>query len=106
MRLSRPVEGFRLAHQHPPGPVVAGPVVAGYDIGIRVAQQLAADRPDLVGALVLCPPLPGAGRRVVDPAGSTSSSAGSTWPVPRAGHLVPLEAPDAFAAAVDPAVAR
>jgi pimeloyl-ACP methyl ester carboxylesterase len=44
------------------------PVVAGYDIGSRVAQRLAADRPDLVGALALSPPLPGIGERVLDPA--------------------------------------
>lgn len=44
------------------------PVVAGYDIGSRIAQQLAVDRPDLIAALVLSPPLPGAGQRVLDPA--------------------------------------
>ena len=42
------------------------PVIAGYDVGSRVAQALAAARPDLVGALVIAPPLPGAGRRVLD----------------------------------------
>lgn len=42
------------------------PVVAGYDVGTRVAQTLAAERPELVGALALSPPLPGAGRRVLD----------------------------------------
>ena len=42
------------------------PVIAGYDVGSRVAQALAAARPDLVGALVVAPPLPGAGRRVLD----------------------------------------
>jgi len=46
---------------------LAQTVVAGYDIGSRIAQQLAIDRPDLVTALVLSPPLPGAGRRVLDP---------------------------------------
>lgn len=45
-----------------------GPVVlAGYDVGSRVAQAAAAARPDLVRALVISPPLPGAGRRVLDP---------------------------------------
>lgn len=44
------------------------PVVAGYDIGSRIAQRLAHDRPDLVGHLVLSPPLPGIGDRVLDPA--------------------------------------
>lgn len=43
------------------------PVLAAYDIGSRIAQQLARERPDLVGALVLSPPLPGAGERVLDP---------------------------------------
>lgn len=42
------------------------PVVAGYDIGSRVAQTLAAEHPELVGALALSPPLPGAGHRVLD----------------------------------------
>jgi len=42
-------------------------VVGGYDVGSRVAQALAAARPDLVRALVLAPPFSGAGRRVLDP---------------------------------------
>jgi len=42
------------------------PVVAGYDIGSRIAQAIARDRPDLVRALVLSPPMPGVGRRVLD----------------------------------------
>ncbi|MGP4014428.1 alpha/beta fold hydrolase [Saccharopolyspora sp. 5N708] len=41
------------------------PVVAGYDVGSRVAQALAAARPELVGALVLAPPLPGVGQRIL-----------------------------------------
>jgi pimeloyl-ACP methyl ester carboxylesterase len=46
-----------------------GPVVlAGYDVGSRVAQAAARTRPDLVRALVLSPPLPGAGDRVLTPA--------------------------------------
>jgi len=40
------------------------PVVFGYDVGSRVAQALARDRPDLVRALVLTPPVPGVGTRV------------------------------------------
>ena len=43
------------------------PVIGAYDIGSRVAQTLAAQRPDLVGALVLSPPLPGIGDRVLLP---------------------------------------
>jgi len=42
-------------------------VVAGYDIGSRIAQTLARQRPDLVRSLVLSPPLPGAGKRVLSP---------------------------------------
>ena len=45
------------------GPVV----VAGYDVGSRVAQELAATRPDLVRSLVISPPTPGAGTRVLSP---------------------------------------
>src|ERR1700690_2027220 len=43
------------------GPVV----VAGYDVGSRVAQRLARDAPERVAALVLAPPLPGVGERVL-----------------------------------------
>jgi pimeloyl-ACP methyl ester carboxylesterase len=42
--------------------------LAGYDIGSRIAQQVAADRPDLVRALVITPPLPGVGTRVLSAA--------------------------------------
>jgi pimeloyl-ACP methyl ester carboxylesterase len=41
------------------------PVVVGYDIGSRIAQALARSRPDLAGALVISPPLPGVGTRVL-----------------------------------------
>jgi pimeloyl-ACP methyl ester carboxylesterase len=41
------------------------PVIAGYDIGSRIAQTLAADRPDVVGALVIGPPVPGIGERIL-----------------------------------------
>jgi pimeloyl-ACP methyl ester carboxylesterase len=40
-------------------------IVAGYDIGSRVAQRMAADAADAVRALVLAPPLPGVGQRVL-----------------------------------------
>jgi pimeloyl-ACP methyl ester carboxylesterase len=43
------------------------PVIAGYDIGSRIAQAVARDRPDLVGALVIAPPLPGIGERILSP---------------------------------------
>ncbi len=42
-------------------------VVAGYDVGSRVAQTLARDHPERVRALVVAPPLPGAGGRVLEP---------------------------------------
>jgi len=45
---------------------LAAPVIAGYDVGSRVAQAIAAARE--VAALVLAPPLPGAGDRVLGPA--------------------------------------
>lgn len=44
------------------------PVIAGYDVGSRVAQIFAADRPDLVSAIVITPPAPGVGQRVLDAA--------------------------------------
>jgi pimeloyl-ACP methyl ester carboxylesterase len=40
------------------------PVVVGYDIGSRIAQALVRARPDLVSALVICPPVPGVGTRI------------------------------------------
>jgi pimeloyl-ACP methyl ester carboxylesterase len=40
-------------------------VLAGYDIGSRIAQTVARAAPDRVRALVLAPPLPGAGERVL-----------------------------------------
>lgn len=43
------------------------PIVAGYDIGSRIAQALATARPELVGGLVVAPPLPGIGDRILDP---------------------------------------
>lgn len=43
------------------------PVVAGYDVGSVVAQNLARTRPELVSRLVLSPPMPGVGDRILDP---------------------------------------
>lgn len=44
------------------------PVLAGYDVGSRIAQTIARTigraRPELVRALVVAPPLPGIGKRV------------------------------------------
>jgi pimeloyl-ACP methyl ester carboxylesterase len=40
------------------------PVLAGYDIGSRIAQAVARIYPERTRALVIAPPLPGAGNRV------------------------------------------
>lgn len=40
-------------------------VIGRYDIGSRITQALARRRPDLVDALVLAPPLPGIGDRIL-----------------------------------------
>jgi pimeloyl-ACP methyl ester carboxylesterase len=51
------------------GELALGPVVlAGYDVGSRIAQAIARDRADLVRALVIAPPLPGIGDRILAPA--------------------------------------
>jgi pimeloyl-ACP methyl ester carboxylesterase len=42
-------------------------VLAGYDIGSRIAQAMARNHPDLVRALVIAPPLPGIGDRILAP---------------------------------------
>lgn len=42
------------------------PVIAGYDVGSRIAQTLAREHPTSVGGLALSPPLPGSGARVLD----------------------------------------
>jgi pimeloyl-ACP methyl ester carboxylesterase len=41
------------------------PVLVGYDVGSRVARAIAATRPDAIRALVLSPPMPGAGERIL-----------------------------------------
>jgi pimeloyl-ACP methyl ester carboxylesterase len=46
---------------------LADPVLAGYDIGSRITQAAARAAPGRVRALVLSPPLPGGGRRVLEP---------------------------------------
>lgn len=47
---------------------LARPVLSGYDVGSRVAQHLARQEPESVRALVLAPPLPGIGTRILQPA--------------------------------------
>jgi pimeloyl-ACP methyl ester carboxylesterase len=44
------------------------PVLVGYDIGSRIARMIAVTRPDAIRALVLAPPLPGVGERVLSAA--------------------------------------
>ncbi len=41
-------------------------LVVGYDVGSRVAQTLARSAPERIRGLVVTPPLPGVGRRVLD----------------------------------------
>jgi pimeloyl-ACP methyl ester carboxylesterase len=43
------------------------PIIAGYDIGSRIAQTIAQAAPERVRSMVVCPPLPGAGERVLSP---------------------------------------
>ena len=43
------------------------PVISGYDVGSRTAQAMARRRPHDVRALVLSPPLPGIGPRILEP---------------------------------------
>ena len=64
---------------------LTGVVLAGYDVGSRVAQSVARMHPDLVQALVLSPPLPGAGDRVL-----TAQAQGEFWY--QAFHQLPLSA--------------
>ena len=45
---------------------LANPVVAGYDIGSRIAQTIAQTAPERIGAIVISPPVPGAGQRVLN----------------------------------------
>jgi pimeloyl-ACP methyl ester carboxylesterase len=60
-------------------------LIAGYDVGSRVAQSVARMHPDLVQALVLSPPLPGAGDRVL-----TAQAQSEFWY--QAFHQLPLAA--------------
>ena len=46
---------------------LATATLAGYDIGSRIAQTVAQAAPDRVDALVVAPPLPGIGERVLTP---------------------------------------
>ena len=46
---------------------LADPLIAGYDIGSRIAQVIATASPGRLHAIVVCPPLPGIGQRVLTP---------------------------------------
>jgi pimeloyl-ACP methyl ester carboxylesterase len=43
------------------------PVFVGYDVGSRVAQTIARRAPESVRAIVVSPPLPGVGERILEP---------------------------------------
>jgi pimeloyl-ACP methyl ester carboxylesterase len=79
------LRGFGASDKHPEDPATAysadaqtrsvlglidelglhDPVIAGYDIGSRIAQTIARSASDRVRAIVVCPPLPGVGERVL-----------------------------------------
>jgi pimeloyl-ACP methyl ester carboxylesterase len=59
------------------------PVLGGHDVGSRIAVAVARQRPDLVRALVLTPPLPGIGARIL-----TAAAQQEFWYVPF--HALPL----------------
>jgi pimeloyl-ACP methyl ester carboxylesterase len=63
-------------------------VLAGYDVGSRVAQSIARMQPDLVRALVLSPPLPGAGDRVLNPPAQGEFWYQAFHQLPLAGQLI------------------
>jgi pimeloyl-ACP methyl ester carboxylesterase len=44
---------------------LGAPVVAGYDVGSRIGQTIAATAPEQIRSIVVSPPLPGAGERVL-----------------------------------------
>ena len=44
-------------------------LIGGYDVGSRVAQRIAADHPERVTGLVITPPVPGAGERIISQQG-------------------------------------
>ena len=69
--------------------LAAGPaVLAGYDVGSRTARTAAVARPDLVPALVLAPPLPGAGVRVLGAGTAARAEAQVFHQLPLAERLV------------------
>jgi len=43
---------------------LSNPIVAGYDIGSRIAQSVALKSPEIIGGIVVTPAYPGIGRRI------------------------------------------
>ncbi|WP_372404319.1 alpha/beta fold hydrolase [Streptomyces luteireticuli] len=64
------------------------PVLAGYDIGSRIAQAVARDHPERVGALVVSPPLPGIGGRILAPSAQREFWYQPFHQLPLAGQLL------------------
>jgi pimeloyl-ACP methyl ester carboxylesterase len=105
------------------------PVIAGYDIGSRIAQTIAQTAPDRVRAIIVSPPLPGVGARVLSAEAQREFwyqafhqldlaaelvdgdrlddffSNATLRQLSGVGHFVPLEAPQVLAAAIEDALA-
>lgn len=64
------------------------PVLAGYDIGSRIAQTVARESPGLVRALVITPPLPGIGHRILEPQAQNEFWYQAFHRLPLAGELI------------------
>jgi pimeloyl-ACP methyl ester carboxylesterase len=78
---------------------LAGLVIAGYDIGSRIGQLVAAERPGLLRGLVVAPPLPGIGARILEPAAQREFWYQSFHQLELAGQLIDAR-PDAVRAYV------
>jgi pimeloyl-ACP methyl ester carboxylesterase len=79
------LRGFGASDKHPEDPAIAysaaaqarsvlglmdelgipSSVIGGYDIGSRITQTIARTAPERVRAIVVCPPLPGVGERIL-----------------------------------------
>jgi pimeloyl-ACP methyl ester carboxylesterase len=64
------------------------PIFVGYDIGSRVAQAIAREAPEEVRGLVLSPPLPGIGDRILSPDAVREFWYQTFHQLPLAGELV------------------
>jgi pimeloyl-ACP methyl ester carboxylesterase len=63
-------------------------VLGGYDVGSRVAQRIAMEHPDRVAAMVISPPVPGAGERILAPGPMTEFWYQAFRRLPLAGELI------------------